>query len=134
MWLAAHAYAQHVINARFTVGSTIQSPYQLAFGAKMDISSWHIYGTPCMVKTTETANTKQLDDHATLGIYLGPIHCNSIIAVESPFSHAVLVEPGRLARIFYSGMVSFDSDWDSEAAVHDKFSCSSDSGCSSDLG
>ena len=55
MWPAAHAYAQHVINARFTVGATDQSPYQLAFGAKMDISSWQVYGTPCMVKTTETA-------------------------------------------------------------------------------
>ena len=27
MWPAAHAYAQHVINARFTVGATDQSPY-----------------------------------------------------------------------------------------------------------
>jgi hypothetical protein len=134
MWPAAHAYAQHVINARLTVGTTNQSPYQLAFGAKMDILNWQVYGTPCMVKTTETVNTKQLDDRATLGIYLGPIHCNPLIAVESPFSHAVLVEPGKLACIFYSGMVSFDSNWDSEAAVQDKFFCTAESGCSSDSG
>ena len=50
MWPAAHTYAQHLVNARLTVGSTKQSPYQLAFGAKMEISNWHVYGTPCMVR------------------------------------------------------------------------------------
>ena len=125
MWPAAHAYAQHILNARQAAGPDNKSPYELAFDEKLDITNWQPYGTPCMVKLTETANTKQLDDRGTLGIYLGPVHNNPLITVESPYSHAVLTSPGRMSRIAYTGMISFDHDFDLEAHVQDKFFCGS---------